>query len=137
MERLVPLLNPKLQHPLDGAENLNYIQNMHHAKELSQTLCVYVRVLYRLHNQDYAYLYSRSHTYTTAYSDLQVYMSGFFFSTITLHRFRTKSEHFKVHLYQSVNALKRARWPWPFLHPTPPAKILILTNIIDTICYAI
>lgn len=82
MERLAPLLNPKLQHPLEGAENLNYIQNMHHAKELSQTLCVYVRVLYRLHNQDYAYLYSRSHTYTTAYSDLQVYMSGFFLARL-------------------------------------------------------
>lgn len=84
------------------------------------------------------HIYTQDHTPTQLH--IRIYKStclDFFLARLPFIDFGQSREHFKVHLYQSVNALKRARWPWPFLHPTPPAKILILTNIIDTICYAI
>lgn len=46
---------------------------------------VFMPDFYRLHDHNYTYSYSGSHTYTIAYSDLQVSMSGIL-NTITLTR---------------------------------------------------
>lgn len=50
------------------------LQIVHHAKELSQILRVFMPECYKSHDRNYTYLYSDLHNNTITYSDVQVYI---------------------------------------------------------------